>query len=231
MIAMEPLITNDHFLVSRLRRSSTSDEQKIFSRTGLMLPKHILLTGFIALIGQCLVSPWLYILMMRPKEIVGTLSDLAPFRSIEWWLLFVIIIGCYGVCLYILKRFLCLCLLPFYSEKIGISATELIYEKRLCSILTHQRTLEILTLHKMTVSYDEVFKKKYADIYPVSDEDYMNSYGKEYRVQFWQNNSPVVCIDTLFEEEVQMILDVVLPLSKKYFCSARVPNTKIQNPT
>jgi len=200
---------NNHFLVSGFHCSNISDKQKTFSRTGLILKKRVLSTGFMALLGQCCTLPWLFVIFTCQPGILGPLGYLTPLRSFQWWIIAACVIAAYLVCLCVLRKFLLLCLLPFSSEIIRFSPTAMFYEKRLLSVSICKITLVFAVLHNVTVVCDESFEKKYWCIYPVPDQNYISSYGKEYCVQFWSNKSLVVCIDTLFEDELHMILDAL----------------------
>ncbi|MDR1290816.1 MAG: hypothetical protein LBK06_06410 [Planctomycetaceae bacterium] len=178
-------------------------------RKGLYKPKHIIFSGFMALLMQCVFLPflallgWTAITGQPAGEGSGTLI---PF-SMMWWFLAIIIPLIYCGILYMLWQFLQLLFLPYYTHKYDISIGSICSQKKnLFSSRT--KNIELDKNIRLEVKFDLNFKEKYL-IYPTGDENFIQSYSKEFSVWIYRNNLFVCEIDSLFQEELDLFLNVV----------------------
>ncbi|MDR1141277.1 MAG: hypothetical protein LBL62_06270 [Planctomycetaceae bacterium] len=177
-----------------------------YCRHGITNHTQLLATGLISILAQCCVLPWVVVILSGQSGIVGGFGGKVKSYSFEWWILAVIILSAYLISLYMLKRFIDLCFSPFYIEKIIVSDDFLILQKKQIPLYTKSKSFNYDLLVKIIVQNDEVFSQKYFCLYPPPDKDFIKSYENEYRLCFIVHKSPPIIIDTLFNQEVQIIL-------------------------
>jgi hypothetical protein len=196
-----------HFLISVYQFSIKENGNSEYYRHGIKNHTQLLATGLMSILAQCCVLPWVIVILSVQPGIIGGFGgkEVKPY-SFEWWSLAVIVLLAYLISLYMLKRFVDLCFSQFYFEKIIISNDSLILQKRQTLLSPKNTSFNFDLLVKIIVQNDEEFSQKYSFLYPPPDKDFITSYEKEYRLCFIVHKSPSIIIDTLFNQEVQMIL-------------------------
>jgi hypothetical protein len=195
-----------HFLISVFQVSTKENDNSEYCRSGIKNSTQLLMTGLMVFLSQCCVLPWVIIILSCQQGIVGAWGNVKPLYSFEWWILAIIVLGAYLICLYMAKRFADLCFSLFYFEKIIVSNDFLILQKKQAPLYTKDISFKFDLLVKVLVQNDEVFSQKYSFLYPPPDKDFIKLYEKEYRICFIVHKSSSIVIDTLFIQEVQTIL-------------------------
>jgi hypothetical protein len=194
-----------HFLISVFQFSIKENGNGEYYRHGIKNHTQLLATGLMSILAQCCILPWVIVILLGQPGIIGGLGKVKPY-SFEWWIHAVIVFSAYLISLYMLKRFIDLCFYPFYIEKIIVSDDSLILQKKQIPMYTKNKSFSYDLLVKVIVQNDEVFSQKYFCLYPPPDKDFIKSYENEYRLYFIVHKSPPIIIDTLFNQEVQIIL-------------------------
>ncbi|MDR2440898.1 MAG: hypothetical protein LBE12_16170 [Planctomycetaceae bacterium] len=195
-----------HFLISVFQVSTKENGNNEYCRSGIKNPTQLLMTGLMIFMTQCCVLPWVIIILSCQPGIVGAWGNVKPLYSFEWWILAIIVLGSYLICLCMAKRFADLCFSQFYFEKIIVSNDSLILQKKQTPLYQKNMSFNFDLLVKVLVQNDEMFLQKYSFLYPPPDEYFIKSYEKEYRLCFIVHKSISIVIDTLFIQEVQTIL-------------------------
>jgi hypothetical protein len=181
-------------------------------RKGLYKPKHIIFSGFMALLMQCVLLPILMILLWTAftGQPTGDGSGkLIPF-SVFWWIFAAIIPFLCGFNMIMLLQFFQLLSLPYYTHKYDVSIGSICSQRSSLGLLTTRaKNIELDKDIRVEIKIDAHYKNRFWTILPLQDKNFMQSYGKEFSVCIYRNNFLMCIIDSLFQEELDLFLNVV----------------------
>jgi hypothetical protein len=199
----------EHLLTTLFIKSYSPENYVIFSRSGVFRKYHLFLTGIMALASQCCILPWVIILITRSPGIKGPLGDVTPVFSVEWWILFVIILTIYPISLWILGMFFYISIIPFYQETIVISNSSLCVKKSFFSIPFIYNIVVWNNINNIKICYDEKYQQKYYGIFPYPNEKTIQLYPQEYNILLSEKEYRYFFIHTIFIDEVNEIVNEI----------------------
>jgi hypothetical protein len=181
-----------------------TNEKFTFVRKGLYKPKHIIWTGWIVLLMQCAMLPAVIVLLTCQQTSLP--PRLIPF-SITWWILVVVVLPVYCGTLLMVSQFFQLLFLPFYIHEYGISIDSICSQKK-GFFISYTKKIYLNLNIRFEVKFDKDYKSKYL-ILPSPDDNFIQSYGKEYCIEIYRKNRLLCIIDSLFKDEVDLFLQTV----------------------
>jgi hypothetical protein len=178
------------------------NEEVSLIREGLYKPKHIIYTGLMALFMQFVLLPNVLVLLLAPQY-----AQLIKF-SFTWWIFTPAVLFFYTGAIFVMIEFFQLLLLQFYTQKYDVSVDS-IYTQKKGLFFTRTKIVKLDKGILVKVKIDINYEIKYLFVYPPHGDDFMQSYGKEFSIWIYRNNKIPYIIDSLFQEEVDLFLQVI----------------------